>query len=266
LYIAGYGRSGSTILDLKLGEKFGFVSLGEVSAIYSDISFYNAARCGCGARYRDCPLWGPFASDPENRRRVCLSRVYQSPKYLSPVLRFFYFLKGVRKLRRGEFLTAVRRPLERVTQHYPGGIYVDSSKSAWFTIHRPEVLAEIGQRVIVVHIRRPLKDVLASVRQGDNRVLMGDKEKGKLFPVPRAILTYYVANAYASRLQHKFPYILVSQVELRDSEDAVLGRVFDFVTSHFGADYNRYDASHIVSGNRLKLVARRADPAARDSR
>lgn len=56
LYIAGYGRSGSTILDRTLGQAEGFVSLGEFGTI-PDMGLRENRLCGCGEPFRDCPFW-----------------------------------------------------------------------------------------------------------------------------------------------------------------------------------------------------------------
>jgi hypothetical protein len=56
LYIAGSGRSGSTLLELMLGQVPGFCSVGELSYIWVRGVSENEL-CGCGARFRECPFW-----------------------------------------------------------------------------------------------------------------------------------------------------------------------------------------------------------------
>lgn len=56
LYIAGWGRSGSTILARILGEIEGFFHGGELRTIWVD-GLKPHAICGCGARVRECPFW-----------------------------------------------------------------------------------------------------------------------------------------------------------------------------------------------------------------
>jgi hypothetical protein len=57
LYICGWGRSGTTIVDRVLGEAPGFVSVGELRSLWDA----NPAvqQCGCGRSVAECPLWGP---------------------------------------------------------------------------------------------------------------------------------------------------------------------------------------------------------------
>lgn len=54
LYIAGWDRSGSTILNQVLGQLAGFFSVGEVVDLW-DLG--PQALCGCGCVLEDCPTW-----------------------------------------------------------------------------------------------------------------------------------------------------------------------------------------------------------------
>lgn len=56
LYIAGTGRSGSTILDNVLGQLPGFFSVGELRYLW-ERGMVDNRLCGCGRPFRDCPLW-----------------------------------------------------------------------------------------------------------------------------------------------------------------------------------------------------------------
>jgi Sulfotransferase family len=54
LYLGGVGRSGSTILDLMLGQIPGFVAVGELSYLWGR---HDDDLCGCGRRFASCPFW-----------------------------------------------------------------------------------------------------------------------------------------------------------------------------------------------------------------
>jgi hypothetical protein len=56
LYIAGWGRSGSTLLDNILGQLDHFASIGEFRYVW-DRGLQENHRCGCGALFRDCRFW-----------------------------------------------------------------------------------------------------------------------------------------------------------------------------------------------------------------
>jgi len=56
LYIAGSGRSGSTLLDNILGQVDGLVSVGEVRYLW-ERGMVQDRLCGCGRPFHECPVW-----------------------------------------------------------------------------------------------------------------------------------------------------------------------------------------------------------------
>nr|MDT0658532.1 sulfotransferase [Micromonospora sp. DSM 115978] len=62
LYLAGSGRSGSTLVTTILGQLDGFVGAGELRYLWQRGLVENRP-CGCGRPVRDCPLWGAVLRD-----------------------------------------------------------------------------------------------------------------------------------------------------------------------------------------------------------
>jgi Sulfotransferase family len=56
IYIAGSGRSGSTLLERVLGELPGVVNVGELIDLFRRTAPHGE-RCGCGRAFADCPFW-----------------------------------------------------------------------------------------------------------------------------------------------------------------------------------------------------------------
>jgi len=61
LYIAGCGRSGSTIIDRILGQCDGFFSMGEIRYIWERNILENR-MCGCGERFQECSVWSEIVN------------------------------------------------------------------------------------------------------------------------------------------------------------------------------------------------------------
>ncbi len=57
LYVGSWGRSGSTLLDLALGQIPGFVSVGELRYLW-ERGLAERQLCGCGCPVPGCPFWG----------------------------------------------------------------------------------------------------------------------------------------------------------------------------------------------------------------
>ena len=66
LYIAGIGRSGSTLLCRALGSIDGFVGTGELMRILSR-GVLNGDLCSCGAPVRSCELWEAVQRELDQR-------------------------------------------------------------------------------------------------------------------------------------------------------------------------------------------------------
>ncbi len=62
LYVAGFGRSGSTILDNLLGGVDGFFSAGELCYMW-DHNLPENGLCGCGRPLTECEVWGKVLAD-----------------------------------------------------------------------------------------------------------------------------------------------------------------------------------------------------------
>jgi hypothetical protein len=56
LFIAGGGRTGSTILHNVLGQVDGFTAVGELRYVWGR-GVLNNQLCGCGVPHADCPFW-----------------------------------------------------------------------------------------------------------------------------------------------------------------------------------------------------------------
>jgi hypothetical protein len=81
LYIGGWGRSGTTLLDNILGQINAFTSVGELRFIWERGLIENVL-CGCGQPFRDCPHWQPIMArafgdldqvDAARMARLCAS-------------------------------------------------------------------------------------------------------------------------------------------------------------------------------------------------
>src|SRR2546423_11254588 len=57
LYIAGWGRSGTTLFDNILGQLDGFFSGGELRYVW------EGRLCGCGVLVSECEIWSEVLDD-----------------------------------------------------------------------------------------------------------------------------------------------------------------------------------------------------------
>ena len=164
LFLAAFGRTGSTLLDRIFGRIDGFVSVGEIRQLWRR-GIALGQLCGCGARLPDCGFWkevlgdafGPFGEDDALRigeLAGSLDRVRYFPAGLRPDLRSATHLRQRREYT--DILARLYRSVRRVSG---AEVIVDSSKSVTHGL----LLAETaGLRLRTVHLVRDSRAVAYS--------------------------------------------------------------------------------------------------------
>jgi hypothetical protein len=164
LFVAGYGRSGSTLLDRVLGQIDGFCSVGELRHLFQE-GYVENRRCGCGERFHDCDFWrrvtaraleGPDPLDVE--AMVSLKRRVDH-WWLAPQLGWSI---GTRRQRRDveRYRTLLRSFYLAIRSVSGARVIVDSSKD----VSHGYALRRIGEpvRPHVLHLVRDSRAVAYS--------------------------------------------------------------------------------------------------------
>ena len=134
LYIAGNGRSGSTLLDVILGQFPGFFPVGEVRNVW-DYGLVENRPCGCGQPFRDCGVWsGIFEGEFTGARAVdpvqvaaWRERFAQTKRLVPMVLRpGTYTGQPAHQLDR--YLGVLERLYGAIARQTGASVIVDSSK------------------------------------------------------------------------------------------------------------------------------------------
>lgn len=185
-YVAGYGRSGSTLLDLLLGNHPVVFGAGEVSRLFWDIA--EGRPCSCGSLHLECDVWAPVLrlampgrgrSDYMDLRRRHLSaqmrrRESAFPEYREAWVRVFQAIRAVTGCQ----------------------VVVDSSKSARRARHRRLLLQELcGLETRVIHLVRDPRAVMWSAARGSNHRIEEGLPPRRLEEV-RALLHWTYTNRH----------------------------------------------------------------------
>jgi Sulfotransferase family len=163
LYIAGLGRSGSTILGNILGEIEGFFHGGEFNFIWERNLIENRL-CGCGAPFDECEVWGSVMKKTFGgmagvdahemvRLQASVIRTRHIPLMLSS--------RGRRILtsRLEEYLSRLQRLYRAVQETTGSQVIVDSSK---FPTYGRVLEMTPGIDLYVVHLVRDSRAVAYS--------------------------------------------------------------------------------------------------------
>jgi hypothetical protein len=155
VYIAGYGRSGSTLLDLMLGSRAGWFSMGEFRQFWHALR--DDWRCGCGAEVASCDVWSevvqraaPGAVDTMLADLRETVRVRRVPALLAPGLLGDHERAHARLT---DCLARVYRAIPEVTGAH---VLVDSSKDPIYGLLLAQALEG---RFHVVHLVRDSRAV-----------------------------------------------------------------------------------------------------------
>jgi hypothetical protein len=138
VYIAGAGRSGSTLLSMLLGTLPGCVSIGELRHIWTR-GVELDQLCGCGEPFRACPFWrdvgdrafGGWDRSPHERMVVLQRRVDRFRRL--PALAALRLAPQRRRLV-DEYTATVSQVYAAIAESSGAGTIIDSSKSASFAM------------------------------------------------------------------------------------------------------------------------------------
>lgn len=134
LYIAGYSRSGSTLLLRLLGEIEGVLAVGELFDVWRR-SYQQNQLCGCGEKFGNCPFWSAvteraFHATPEQLDTSVLQRQRQRvqgyrtfPQHLIRLLRSGRFHNQL-----AAYTSHLHDLYAAISQESGARIVVDSSK------------------------------------------------------------------------------------------------------------------------------------------
>lgn len=253
LYIAGYGRSGSTILDTTLGNHPVVLGAGELTWLFAYAS--QGKSCTCGKQLSACQLWAPIIRHAlEAAGAISLESAAEVTRRCE-TYRCDLASRGLYQRLWG----AVFR-----WAHHKSGcpIIVDSSKSTRQTYHRLELLHEIPElQVDAIHLVRDLRAVMWSTRRGSNRRLEAGEHANVWGGGVRTLISWLVANGNAEHFQRTYvdvPFLRLRYEDLVTNPDDTLRQIGD----QLGIDLaeviqalqagQELGAGHGVSGNRTR--------------
>jgi hypothetical protein len=162
IYIGGYGRSGSSILEAALHTIINkSASLGEVAVILDSLQL-GRLGCSCGSSNYSCTPWSKV------RRFLKNKDVKENFKYYSKKEMIGQNSNSVFAENYGNFWMEIFR------MRTQSNIIIDSSKTSYRYCNRALIMAESGCfDVFFIHVNRNIKGVLKSRSKGTNKQLSG---------------------------------------------------------------------------------------------
>jgi len=257
LYIAGYGRSGSTVLDVLLSGHPRVASVGELVFLGSEWK-REGRSCACGKTYENCLFWqGLFKDEAEVDS---LEQIVRDVEHRHVLPKLLFGAHSEEKKR--EYRRQTRRLFEYIAQQGRADLVVDSSKSARQAAGRFWALKNIaGLDVRVLHLVRDGRAALQSVvEKGSNWALEGHIDE-KRWLGARTTIGWVLANAIALGLGRSLGSDRYHRVKFEDllrAPEETLRGIGDFADVDLGSVIRRvardeaFEVGHNVGGNRIR--------------
>ena len=224
VYIGGYGRSGSTLLEYLLTTHPAVVACGEVERHLR--RFGRRKVCTCGRRLTKCPIWGTF------QHRSGRLRGWDH-EHLDLAL------------------------LEHVQGEY--AVMVDSSKTAWGSTLTPLWLSQkLGQDFLLVHLVRDPRGVCWSAMRTPWRPKRARRPSAPPVRALRASIGWTVANVVCEMFgwRHRESYLRVRYEDLIQAPAKVIEEILHRVsiTSAVTLEANHAGENrHQLYGNAMRF-------------
>jgi len=260
LYIGSAGRSGSTLLEMILGNLPGMFSVGEILDFWEFLDWGNK-RCGCGELLSECSFWTKVKDQLEINENFSLSYLVKLKQKLDRT-RNLALLPMLRYIFQKEFNDLVSNTsnlYQIVSELTEGKVIVDSSK----TPSHLYLLSQIPNADIrVLHLIRDPRGVATSWKMHTKN------DRGKIHsissmvkrPILNSIIRWSAENTYTHYYgQRQTKYTMMRYEDFTEKPYEELHRALQNL-GILGVDLNslkssvlKLNSTHSVGGNPIRF-------------
>jgi hypothetical protein len=261
LFVGGYGRSGSTVLDTLLDRVPSVTAVGEFRHLFGR-ALHDNELCSCGKPFNDCAYWSAVLEQAfphgYDRARIheavrAVNRVIAAPPVRYPELRTREFREHCRIY--GEAFVAAYRAVAQVSG---ASVVVDSSKyplHGLFLSTVPEV-----DLVAMLLVRDPRAVAYSWTRHKPRPGIHWKEAEMPRHSVARSAFAWNLSNWLTERLRGRGVALREQRYEDLVAEPVptlaaiasyALGRDTEVTDSVFAADPD--PSRHTIGGNPVKL-------------
>jgi hypothetical protein len=257
LYVTGFGRSGTTILDNILGQLDGVFAAGELHYIW-DRSLEQNRLCACGEAFSACPVWQRVMASLGAGYEPDTARLVQLRESLNPRRSIWARLRGSSLAASSEvveYAAAMERLYRGVADATDSRVVVDSSKSPALG-HLLDLMPGIDP--YVVHLVRDPRAVAFSWLKRKVYDPSGDKPMYmSQHPPARSAKLWLVWNLTAEMIWARRPgrYLRLRYEDFTDRPRETLEKVVRLILDEvpplpFVSDFEvNLTRSHSMAGN-----------------
>jgi len=266
LFIAGFGRSGSTLLDRLLGSTPGLHSGGEIGGVWTQ-GLVGDRLCSCGAPFSGCSFWQAVGSNSFSSLQA--HEIDEIVRYTRKVFRAqeMWRLLNRRTRRRlassapAYFFDTTERLYQGLRDVSTRQVVIDSSKLVTYLV----LLAQVSS--IDVHIVHLVRDPRA-VAHSWQRPLVTDPDgrtSMSRFGAVKSAVLWLIMNAVVEWVarQLSLPCVRVRYEDLVKDPARIVGQLRSGVlgdansdpgdAGHLDDENINLGVTHIISGNAMRF-------------
>ena len=258
VFVAGAGRSGSTLLDLLLGSAPGACAVSELRHIWR-LGFVENEFCGCARPFRDCPFWREVTraafGHVDAARGEQLDRVQEwlLQSRHAPALTWDRLARPTLRAQRDRWAKRELSLLRAIQEVSGAHTIVDSSKNPMYGLLLA-TLPEVDLRVI--HLVRDSRAVAYSwARRTKADPMRAGKQQFELAKPWQAGAWWMIANA-ATELAPSLhrTYLRVKYEQLAKDPEREMARIAAFAGLKARAASERVNLGvhHSIGGNPMR--------------
>ena len=254
IYIAGAGRSGSTLLDIALGCHPNAFSAGELDNLFRGIK--NEEYCSCHNKIHSCKFWSIIFEEWKDKMITSPEEYEMFRKTFLRNKATIIFLYQLRfgGTRMSNFISDMELLYDIIFKYSKKSIIIDSSKVA----HKILILRRTKFQLKVVHLKRDFLGVLGA----NNKVLKKNIKNGiELDILPQktsyVFITWFLDNilSYFFTLGNRKIKVDFRDItsKFQDTIQMIYGKIL--ITEYKEIIKNRgpFSAPHMTAGNRLRM-------------
>jgi Sulfotransferase family len=263
IYVAGYGRSGTTIFDIALGQHADVLGAGEITALTRHVWESNE-YCACGCPIQSCELWKPVMQQWSESSSTSLIREYSKLQErfegLAGLAKIIFGFGNGKKLE--QYCRHSKLLFEEIISQSGRKIVVDSSKLPG----RAMALSLVsGIDLHVIHVVRDGRGVAWSLLKGYERdIKSGVQREIKSKSVFRTAMRWSIVNLATELLLRKLGprrFLRVRYEDFASNPETTLRQIGAFLSldlSQTGLVLQTgapMKPGHQLAGNRLRMNA-----------